>query len=466
MSVHKIITFVLVFSILSISNTQASEGIWSKEIETIMQKNGIANDQYGMEIRNLSGDKIYFSANSKQSFNPASTIKLLISIIALEKLGPQYKFQTQLKKQGKDLCLVGLGDPSLVYEDLFLMVEEFLRSPSFEKKSIDNIIIDESFFPTTRQYNDEFEDDSQRSFTAPLSSVSLNYNSVTIFVKPGTVGNKPFIYTEPRSTYFVIHNQAKTVSAGSKTIGVNVETKPDKVEISVSGQIPIQDNGSIIYRAVTEPSIYAGYILKDQLIRAGVTVTGSLQKMRCTPDAAEIVTYKSKPLSQIMMGMNKFSNNFIAETLLYHLGEQPTSQSGLDKMIAWSKQKSLPLENVKIQNASGLSRDNSLTPIFLWELLSYGKNSFQISPELMASLPIAGLDGTLKRRFHGDSTTGNIRAKSGSLKNTVSLVGSIQTAQKGELLFAFLFKTQGKTMQQIQLIEEKILEKVVALGKN
>ncbi len=84
----------------------------------------------------------------------------------------------------------------------------------------------------------------------------------------------------------------------------------------------------------------------------------------------------------------------------------------------------------------------------------------------MASLPIGGLDGTLRRRFHDNDTEGLIRAKSGSLKNTVSLVGSIETPKKGDLLFVFLFETRGKTTAQIQSIEERLLEKVAALGKN
>lgn len=85
---------------------------------------------------------------------------------------------------------------------------------------------------------------------------------------------------------------------------------------------------------------------------------------------------------------------------------------------------------------------------------------------MMASLPMGGLDGTLRRRFQSESLQGQVRAKSGSLRNTVSLVGSIQTAKKGELLFVFLFETRGKSMGQIQAIEEKLLEKVAALGRN
>lgn len=464
MSLHQNILlsiFVFIFS----PSILAAEGLWASQIEPILEKNGISKDQYGMEIRNLDGTQIYYSANSKIGFNPASTMKILVTIVSLEQLGSHYKFATLVKKQNKDLCLVGQGDPSFVYEDLFLLTEQVLREPSFDK-NVGKIFVDDSFFPTTKQYDDDFDGDSQRSFTAPLSSLSLNYNSVTVFVKPGNVGGKAFVYTEPRSNYFTINNQTRTVKAGQRTANAIVQNKGDKIEINVAGQIAATDSPAIIYRAVTEPSIYAGNIFKDLLERAGVKIAGHVEKKNCGVEWTELVRYQSKPLSQILQGMNKFSNNFIAESLMYHLGEQPSSQAGLEKMKAWIKTKNLPAQDVTIDNASGLSRSTSVTPIFLWSLYAYGRNTFQTYPDLMASFPVGGLDGTLRRRFRTDKTQGLIRAKSGSLNNTVSLVGSIATAKKGELLFVFLFDNRGKSGAQIQSVEEKVLEKVAAMGGN
>jgi len=464
MSIHKIVIFI--GSILFSSMAFSSDGIWSKEIDSILEKNDLSKDQYGIEIRNLDGSQIYYSANKDKAFNPASTMKMLVATMALEELGPAYKFSTYVKKSGSDLCLVGQGDPSMVYEDMFLLVEQLLREPSMDAVTIGNIFVDESFFPIVRQYDEDFDGDSQRSFTAPLSSLSLNYNSVTVFAKASSPGKKPFVYTEPRSSYFSIINQAKTVSSGTKTIAAHVTAKGDLIQITVSGQIPVQSKDSIIYRAVPEPAIYAGSIFKDLLQRTGVSVSGKVQKKTCGENFTELVKFQSRPLSEIISGMNKFSNNFIAETLVYHLDEKATSQAGLEKMRAWAKSKNFPMENTLIDNASGLSRSNKVTPLFLWKLFSYGRNTFQTYPDLMSSLPISGYDGTLRRRFKTDSTEGMIRAKSGSLRNTVSLVGSIQTAKKGELLFVFLFDTRSKTTSQIQYIEEKILEKVAALGRN
>jgi D-alanyl-D-alanine carboxypeptidase/D-alanyl-D-alanine-endopeptidase (penicillin-binding protein 4) len=463
MRVHKIMILSLVF--FNFTTSHAAEGLWANQIEPILEKNGVSKDQYGMEIRSLDGTQIYYSTNSKTGFNPASTMKILVTLVSLEQLGPHYKFATLVKKKGKDLCLVGQGDPSFVYEDLFLLTEQVLREPSFDKNA-GKIFVDDSFFPTTKQYGDDFDGDSQRSFTAPLSALSLNYNSVTVFVKPGNAGEKAHVYTEPRSSYFAINNQTKTVKAGQRTANATVQNKGDKIEITVTGQMATTDSGATIYRAITEPSIYAGTIFKDLLERTGVKIAGNVEKKTCGVEWTELVRFQSKPLTQILQGMNKFSNNFIAESLMYHLGERPSTQAGLEKMRAWYKSKNIPTQNVTVDNASGLSRSNSVTPIFLWSLYAYGRNTFQTYPDLMASFPVSGLDGTLRRRFRNDKTQGLIRAKSGSLRNTVSLVGSVQTAQKGELLFVFLFDTRGKSGGQIQSIEEKVLEKVAALGGN
>ena len=443
----------------------AGEGIWASQIQSILDKSGLSKEQYGVEIRSLDGSQMYYSANSKTGFNPASTMKMLVTIVSLEQLGPHYKFATIVKKKDKDLCLVGQGDPSLVYEDLFILTEQLLREPSFAK-NVNKIYVDDSFFPTTKQYDDDFDGDSQRSFTAPLSSLSLNYNSVTVFVKPGNIGEKAEVYTEPRSNYFTIINQTKTIKAGQRTANATVREKGKKIEITVGGQISAQDSGATIYRAIADPSTYAGNIFQELLQRAGVVVTGGVEHKTCGVEWTEVVRFQSKPLSQILQGMNKFSNNFIAETLMYHLGETPSSGAGLLKMKEWIKNKKLPDQNVSIDNASGLSRSNSVTPNFLWNLYAYGRNTFQTYPDMMSSLPIGGLDGTLRRRFRSSGMQGLVRAKSGSLRNTVSLVGSIQTAQKGELLFVFLFDSRGKSGAQIQYIEEKVLEKVGALGGN
>lgn len=464
MRVHKIMFFVIsVFFFCTSSH--ADEGIWAKDIQSLIEKSGVKKNQYGMEIRNVTGDRVYFSANANQPFNPASTMKMLISIAALEKLDPSHKFSTTVKKQGNDLCLVGGGDPSFVYEDLFLMVEKLLRNPSFEKTNLGNIVVDESFFPTTRNYADDFEGDEQRAFTAPLSSMSLNYNSVSVFVNPAQPGSKPFVSTEPRSNYFTIENHAQTVSKGGGNISIRTKPTGNQFAIEVTGLINANDRNIIQYRAVPDPAMYAGRIFQDLLERAGANVKGTVQKKNCAGGVPVLLQYESKPLSQITMGMNKFSNNFIAETLLIHYGNQPTSESGLENLNLWLKEKKFPMQNVVVQNSSGLSRSNSVTPDFLWHVISYSRNNPRISPEIFSSLPIGGLDGTLKRRFKSTALKGMVRAKSGSLKGAISLVGSINTQSQGELLFVFLFRLEGKTALEIQTLEENILEKIASLGK-
>ncbi len=346
------------------------------------------------------------------------------------------------------------------------MVEEFMRSPiekHFNQSTIGNLIVDESFYPTDRSYGDLFEDDFQRSFTTPISSLSVNYNSVTVIVRGSTPGQKPFVTTEPRLKYFTVQSSAKTSATKTNTIQADVTHKDGSVVIQVAGQISA-DQEVKIYRAVIDPPTYVGVLFKDLLERAGGKMSGTVQKKACSANATLLVDYKSKPLSQTILGMNKFSNNFIAESLLYHVGTQPNSKSGLEKMRSWIREKNLPIKNVSIDNASGLSRSNTVTPDFMWNLYAYGRNQFSIFPELVSSFGIAGTDGTLRRRFKSAVMERQVRAKSGSLKNTVSLVGSIQTASKGELLFTFLFELNGKSMGTVQGIEEDLLEAVAKLG--
>lgn len=455
--------FLVVFLFSQIAN--AADGIWAANIESLLQKKGVSKNQYGIEIRGVNGSPIYFSSNSNQPFNPASTMKTLISIASLEELGVNYKFSTIVKKKDRDVCLIGQGDPSLVYEDMFLIVEKLLRSQNFQKPTVDHIFVDDSYFPTQRQYDEEFEGDSQRSFTAPISSMSLNYNSVTVFADPSKIGSDAFVSTEPTSNYFRIHNNAKTSKNGGQQISVRTEQKNDHLDIFVSGQIGFQDKQMIIYRAVPDPSLYAGFVFKELLRRAGVVIQNSVEKKTCPADATEMVNYQSKSLSQIVMGMNKFSNNFIAESLLIQLGDQKNSASGMQKVKQWISKKNFPMTNVQIENASGLSRNNTVTPNFLWELFSYGRNDYPIAYEFMSSLPIGATDGTLRRRFKSPLLAGRVRAKSGSLNNVTTLAGTIDTQGQGELLFVFLFNNSNKSGYEIQSIEEQVLETLATLGK-
>lgn len=428
-----------------------------QQIEKIMNQFKISKNNYALAI--YEGDtttgRWIYKHNFEKMMIPASITKIITSGAVLENLPLNFKYKTQIfsdvipeKNQIKgSIYLKGFGDPSFVSENMWFLVNAFTRTQV--KEIAGDIYIDDTVFDSQR-FDDSREDARvDRAYDAPVGAVSMNWNSVNIFVRPSiSVGDRAIVFADPVSRYIQLINEVKTVSASGK-YDVSVSrvdgSKGDKV--IVRGTIPLKSDEKVIYKNITDPVMWTGEQLKEFLKQRGIEVKGEV-KIKATPQSAHLIAEsESKPLAEIMKDMNKFSNNFVAEmltkTLAAQTSKEPASlKKGVDILKQYLIKIGLTEKEFNIVNPSGLTRENKITPQGMLKVLTYIKNNFSQFPEFLSSLPVAGFDGTLKNRMKGTPAESHVRAKTGLLTGVVSLAGYAGKKNGSLTTFVFMFNGQ------------------------
>lgn len=429
-----------------------------KRLAFIFKDEKLDRTHLGVQVYSLSRQEVLFDLNPDAPLSPASSIKLLTALVALKRLGPDYTYKTEVYSDGVldkggvlrgNLYLKGGGDPSLVTERMYLLVAEVLRSGI--KQINGSIVVDDWVFDQIKVNPNSIPTDTDRAYNAPVGGLSFNYNTTTAHFRPGDeVGDKPKVYIEPDTGYISLLNQAHTAKAntGYKLVASRVKGNAGDT-ILVRGSIPKGLGEQTTYFNIVSPQLYAGYALRYFLEMRGVKVLGrEIRHDKVVPGARKIAVLESLPLREIVTLMNKFSNNFIAETLVKTLGkeikgEPGTVEKGLEVVREEATRIGMNTSGFNIVSGSGLTRDNRVTAHQFIQLLNAAYLDFDVLPELLASMPIAGKDGTLKKRMKGTTAFGRLRAKTGSIDGVSSLVGMVQS-RGGELL-AFSVLMNDKT---------------------
>ena len=414
----------------------------TSELLAILAKAKISPEDVSLQI--LEDSTEVFSLNASTKKIPASISKLFTTFAIVKKFPIGHKFYTRLFTDGKNIYLVGGGDPSFVSENLWYLVNEFSRSGIKSVKG--NVIVDDSLFDKIRYDESREANRVDRAYDAPVGAMSFNWNSVNIFVKPAKKdGDGALVTIDPESNYFELINNTKTVSSAKKDPAELVVTlSSTKRIITVSGEIRKGEGEKVIYKNVAEPDLWAGKNLVYFLKQRGITVEGHIENGKVPADAELVASFESKNLSYIMADMNKFSNNFVAEMLVKDLAAQEqksgaTLRRGVDIIRAELAKIGLSRDDVVFLNPSGLTRDNLFSAAALNKALTEIKNDFSVYPVFLNGLPIAGVDGTLRKRMKNTIAEGWVRAKTGYLDGVVSLAGFAGKRDGAVLTFTFLY---------------------------
>ena len=458
-------------TILSLSgNVTAAEDPHVKalkgRLDYIFKNDKLDKSSLGIEVYSLSHQKSLYSVNPKTTMLPASAVKLLTAAVVLRKLGPDFKYNTEVffeKSLKKDVLegniyLVGSGDPSLVSERMFLLAGEVSRTGVKEIKG--DLIVDDWAFDQNRYSSARLKTKTDRPYNAPIGALSFNYNTTTVYFRPGEkIGDPVRVIVEPDTGYIKVKNTSKTAKAGSK-FSINAKRIESTLQgdvITVQGSMPLGGEEKLQYFNVLSPAIYSGFALRHMLEQRGIKFSESSQIVHNQKprSALKVADQESLPVRDIVTLMNKFSNNFIAESLIKTLGREikgapGTTKNGLTVLNEEILRMDVGTTGLKIVSGSGLTRENKMSARQFIEILNIAYLDFEVLPELLTSLPIAGRDGTLKRRMKGSKAFGRLRAKTGSIDGVAALVGIVQS-QGGELLaFSVLVNDRRKPSYQLR----------------
>ncbi len=408
------------------------------------------------QIVNITDGKSLISVHPDTVLNPASSVKLLTAYTALQKLGINYQFKTSFYREGKgDFCIKGGGDPSFVMEDLYLVVE------ALKRKGVDEfsgkITIDASFFDREYYPEDRNSQDSERAYNAPIAGLNFNYNTLSVFVNPSTKGRPAIIGLD--FPFDFIKVQGKVMTSSGTDVTWDKKGKGDLEIVSLGGKIA---SGADEWRKpfrIRDPLRAFGEAFFKMMNHGGVPTKGAMRINMGSCDGDPIHVHSSKPLSFIVGLMNKYSNNFIADALVKTLDaeinqHQGTNDGGLKLIRAEMKKFGLDVaaDGRKVVSGSGLTDDNLLSASDFISLMKRIHQSKSIMPELYASLPLAGTDGTLRRKYVGSDVQGLFRGKTGSLTGVQSIVG-VYPSKDGDWIAVAVIVNSGHSIPEKDLAE-------------
>ncbi|MBY0371899.1 D-alanyl-D-alanine carboxypeptidase/D-alanyl-D-alanine-endopeptidase [bacterium] len=430
-----------------------------KNIENVFPKGALSKIDAGIFAVSLDRGDVLLDMGADKQLIPASVSKLFTAYTALKRLKPTATFETSVwatgpimdGKLGGDLYLRGGGDPSLVSERLWMLVNELVRSGI--KQITGDLIADSSYYDMERTPDTRPSYLTDQAYNAPVGALSFNFNTTTIYVKPAeTSGKPPTVYTDPENSYIDVVNQATTGKGGSSNTIAVKRTEFVKGDIGdtvlLRGSIPTDHGEMRFYRNIVNPSLYAAHMFKTFWEQRGMRLGGNIKEGTVSSKARQILKFESLPLWQIVWGMNKFSNNFVADQILKKVGAEvfgaPGSlEKGLQAMKGSLEQLGIPAGKYTIIDGSGLTRKTKVTARQVTRVLEASAKDLSLSAEFIASLGIGGEDGTLRNRLPSEQMSSIVRGKTGSLDGVNALAGYTTTKDGEQIAFAILLNDPG-----------------------
>ena len=423
-----------------------------RAIDKILDVPGLQTGFQGVVIQSLRDNAIMYERNGDQVFLPASNNKLLTSCAALALLGPDFVYQTQLLTNGKlseagtlqgDLILKGSGSPILSIEDLDVLAKQ--AKAAGLKRVRGKLGFDDSRFDRNWIGNDWASDDLSSYYAAEVSGLNVNHNIIKATASPGAVAGDPVkVEITPPLPYLVVQNRARTGKRKSEN-SLTFDRLRGQNVVVVSGSLPLDiapDKPPSETLTIENPPRFTATLMQTALKKQGVKFDDDeIAPLTATEEPEILAEHTSVPLSEILIQMNKPSDNLIAECLMKTIGavkkNKGTWEDGISVAKEWFGTIGMDTTRVSQADGSGLSRFNYVSPRNYVKLLAwyYKRPNF---PILYDSLAIAGVDGTLAQFGNKTALQGNLRAKDGYIGNVSSLTGFVKSKDGEIFIFSIL----------------------------
>lgn len=420
----------------------------------------VRSGKFGVMVVSLTRGDTLFAQNEGEMMQPASTMKLFATAVALDRHGPEHRYSTDVLRDGPqggdgtingNIYLRSDADPSMssrFYRDPNLPMATLARAVASAgvKHVKGDLVYDASAFDDQKIPDGWKTTYLGSAYAAKVSALSLNENVVWVVVQPA--GSVAAVTLEPVTTAIPLRNKVRLVRGRGGRI---VARRAADGGIDVSGTIG-SASGPLKYSLVVDdPASFTAGALRAALQNVGITFDGTLRAGRTPANAEKVAGLPSPPLSQIVSEMNRESINVVAE-LVYRDAARATAPNGMSSAAAAEanlkdflqrKVRADP-QSIRASDGSGLSTLDYMTPRVMIQLLSYAHKG-PWSSAFHGSLPVAGESELLRRRMRQTPAQGNLHAKTGTT-NTVAGLGGYVTARNGEILaFAFIYNGSDRS---------------------
>ena len=428
----------IVFSCASLSVT-AGDRI-PASVTAALKAAGIPQSAVALVVQNVDARQPQLAVNAERPMNPASVMKLLTTYAALDLLGPAYTWKTEASaivpvvdgRLAGDLYLKGSGDPKLTLEQFWLLLRQ-LRARGVREIGGD-LVLDSSAFDVRNETPAPFDDKPLRPYNVTPDALLLNFKALQLTLVPDSVRNKVNALPEPRLDNLEIVNQIRLegTECGEWKDALQAEQSRQNGHnrLTLSGSYAVDCGEKGWNLAVLSHPEYIGAVFRQLWQELGGEFHGVVREGAAPIEGRLLAVIESPSLSEIVRDINKVSNNVMARQLYLTLGvdvhRRAARPADAEAVIrTWLAVKGINIPELVLENGAGLSRRERISASSLAKLLQSAWAS-PLMPELMASMPLVAVDGTMKKRLKDRSVGGQAHIKTGTLDDVKTMAGYVR----------------------------------------
>ncbi len=405
-------------------------------VRSVLKLRQVPAESLSLYVEDVNTGKVVLDWRSDRLRNPASTIKLLTTLVALDVLGPAYRWKTGVYALGDvedgrldgDLLLKGFGDPFLVTQRVWQLLRQ-VRGEGIDEIAGD-LLLDDSWFDIGDYDPAAFDRQPQRAYNVAPNALLMNFKVVRYWFEPD--GEAVRVRLDPPLGNLRVNNRlgVRQSHCGGYQRGITVTMNGDDDEVTFSGRFPSGCERYAMDRTALSHNEFAYGLFKSLWNESGGKFEGGWRKALAPEDAEPLLTFESEPLTAMITRINKHSNNVMARQVLYTLsaevlGPPGTERGGREVVARWLTDNGFDADDLALDNGAGLSREARITAANMASLLRFAWRQ-PYMPEYLASMALSGLDGTLRRRFEGNELAGKAHLKTGSLDHVTAIAGYLQ----------------------------------------
>lgn len=434
--------YIIAALLLSIATAtaHANDDSWPTRILAAMRAHALPSDTLALAAVPLNGPGKPRFIDADQMMSPGSTMKLLTTYAALELLGPNFQWKTRLYTDGTvdngvlhgNLYFVGVGDPKLTQERLWMLLRD-LRAYGIHDIDGD-LVLDGSYFHLPDglpRFPDDGGDPNAPYLVQP-DALLTNLNVFHIQIAART-GGQVHAWVQPAIPRLTLDDEVALTAPGPCPSDSQFQFQPshDKdggITVTISGRLP-KGCRSGTYLSLMKPEQYTPALIRSLWHGLGGTISGK-NRLGTLPEGAKLLVSTTSPeLATMVHDTNKWSNNTMARQLFLTIGAENRMAGDKDDLAAarrtvndWLTLKGIDTSQVVLDNGSGLSRRARISPRQQVKLLQQAWRS-PYAAELIASLPLVAMDGTMRNRLRDTDVRGEGHVKTGSLTGVRAIAG-------------------------------------------
>lgn len=422
-------------------------------VRAALKEAGLPASSLGVWVQDTQAKRALLEAGAEHAMNPASTMKLVTTYAALEQLGPAYRWKTETYVAGSlagetlngDLILKGYGDPKLTLENFWLLLRDLRQRGLRDIRG--GVILDQSYFEPTAHDPAAFDNEPLRAYNTPPQALQVNFNAIRIRLLPQPDSKALRVVADPAPPSLKVVSDLEMDAAPCGDWREGFSTGVTKVGaervLTLRGRFSAACGEKSFNLNLLPNGSYVGSVFRLLWEELGGTLNGSVRAGEVPPGATLLASFDSPPLGDTIRDINKFSNNVMARQLFLTLGAErsgppATPRKGAEAIESWLAAKGLDFPELVLENGSGLSRIERISPRHMGMLLVSASNS-PVFGEFESSLPIVAVDGTMKKRLQDHAVAGHAHIKTGSLEGVRSVAG-------------YVFDAKGRRMAVVAMV--------------